>query len=56
MANGIDRRRFLTVLGATGGGAAVMSGCSTESVEKLIPYLVPPENQIPGLATYYATT
>ncbi len=56
MANGIDRRRFLTVLGATGGGAAIMSGCSTENVEKLIPYLVPPEDQIPGLATYYATT
>lgn len=33
-----------------------MSGCSTDRVEKLIPYLVPPENQIPGKATWYATT
>jgi len=55
-SKGMDRRRFLTVLGVTGGGAAVLSGCSQDGVEKLIPYLVPPENQIPGIATWYATT
>ncbi len=55
-SNGINRRRFLKVLGVTGGGAAALSGCSTDSVEKLIPYLVPPDNQIPGIATWYATT
>ncbi len=55
-ANGMNRRRFLTVLGVTGGGAAVLSGCSTDKVEKLIPYIVPPENQVPGIATWYATT
>src|SRR5947207_1608046 len=27
---GIDRRKFLTVLGATGGGALALSGCFTE--------------------------
>jgi molybdopterin-containing oxidoreductase family iron-sulfur binding subunit len=52
----MNRRRFLTVLGVTGGGAAVLSGCSTDKVEKLIPYVVPPENQVPGIATWYATT
>ncbi len=54
----MDRRRFLTVLGATGGGAAALSGCGIgpEPTEKLIPYEVPPENQVPGIATYYATT
>src|SRR5712692_695323 len=56
MIDGIDRRRFLKVLGVTGGGAVALSGCSTESAEKLIPYLVPIEDQIPGVATYYATT
>jgi molybdopterin-containing oxidoreductase family iron-sulfur binding subunit len=56
MSDGIDRRKFLKVLGVTGGGAAVMTGCSTEKVEKLIPYLVPIEDQIPGQATYYAST
>ncbi len=55
-SNGIDRRRFLKVLGATGGGTAALSGCSTGEVEKLIPYLVPPEDHIPGIATWYATT
>src|SRR5438876_2050616 len=53
---GMDRRRFLTVLGATGGGALALSGCSTSRVEKLVPYLVQSENQIPGVATWYAST
>ncbi len=55
MSDGMKRRRFLKVLGA-GGGAAAMTGCTTDSVEKLIPYLIPPENEIPGIATYYAST
>src|SRR5260370_24433701 len=50
----IDRRRFLSVLGVSGAGAAVLSGCSTDRVQKLIPYLVQSEDQIPGVATWYA--
>src|ERR687896_2700444 len=50
----IDRRRFLTVLGTTGAGAVALSGCSTERVEKLIPYLVQAEDQVPGVSTWYA--
>ena len=56
MAEGMNRRKFLKVLGVTGGGAAVLSGCSTDSAEKILPYLVPPETELPGIATYYATT
>jgi anaerobic selenocysteine-containing dehydrogenase/Fe-S-cluster-containing dehydrogenase component len=52
----IDRRRFLSVLGVTGAGAAVLSGCSTDRVQKLIPYLVQSEDQVPGVATWYAST
>ncbi|HET7598780.1 MAG TPA: molybdopterin-dependent oxidoreductase, partial [Gemmatimonadales bacterium] len=52
----IDRRRFLTVLGVSGAGAAALSGCSTGRVEKLIPYLVQSEDQVPGVATFYAST
>ncbi len=52
----LSRRRFLTVLGATGGGALALGGCSTERVQKLVPYLVQSEDQIPGLATWYAST
>ncbi len=52
----VSRRRFLTVLGTTSAGAAALSGCSTERVEKLIPYLVQSEDQVPGIPTYYAST
>ncbi len=58
MTDSIDRRRFLKVLGVTGAGAAAVSACGigSEPTEKLIPYLIQPEDQIPGTATYYATT
>ncbi|HEY7633985.1 MAG TPA: molybdopterin-dependent oxidoreductase [Gemmatimonadales bacterium] len=53
----IDRRRFLTVLGAgSGAGALALSGCSTSQVEKLVPYLVQSEDQVPGIATWYASS
>ena len=56
--DGMNRRRFLTVLGVTGAGAATLSACGIgpEPTEKLIPYLIQPEDQIPGTATYYAST
>jgi anaerobic selenocysteine-containing dehydrogenase/Fe-S-cluster-containing dehydrogenase component len=53
---GMDRRRFLTVLGVSGVGAAAMSGCAPSKAEKLIPYLVQSEDQVPGVATWYAST
>jgi molybdopterin-containing oxidoreductase family iron-sulfur binding subunit len=52
----MDRRRFLTIAGVTGAGSAVLSGCSTGQVEKLIPYLVQSEDQVPGVPTIYAST
>lgn len=53
--SGVKRRDFLKVFG---GGAAVAAsvGCSSERVEKLIPYLVSPDHTVPGVSTYYATT
>jgi len=54
MSDGIKRRDFLKVLGASGAGAGLL-GCSTEEVEKLIPYLVPPEEITPGVATWYTS-
>jgi molybdopterin-containing oxidoreductase family iron-sulfur binding subunit len=58
MSEGMNRRRFLTVLGVTGGGAAALGACGvgSEAPKKLIPYLVQPDDQVPGTATYYATT
>ncbi len=51
----VRRREFLKVLGM-GTAATTMLGCSSEKVEKLIPYLVSPDQTVPGVSTYYATT
>jgi len=48
------RRDFLKVLGA-GAGLAV-SGCSKELPEKIIPYVIQPDEVIPGVANWYAGT
>jgi molybdopterin-containing oxidoreductase family iron-sulfur binding subunit len=53
--SGVRRREFLKVVGATG-AAATAIGCSSERVEKLIPYFVSPDETVPGVSTYYATT
>jgi molybdopterin-containing oxidoreductase family iron-sulfur binding subunit len=53
--NGVGRRDFLKVVGAGSAGAAV-AGCGTEKVERLIPYVTPPEEITPGVATWYAST
>ena len=53
---GVDRRQFLKVLGVTGAGAAVLTGCSTDRVAKLVPYMVQSEDQVPGIPTWYAST
>ena len=51
----VKRRDFLKVLGASTAGTAML-GCASEKVEKLIPYLVSPDQTVPGVSTYYATT
>ena len=55
MTDGIKRRDFLKVLGVSGAGAT-MTGCGPSEVEKLLPYVVQPEEITPGVATWYATT
>jgi molybdopterin-containing oxidoreductase family iron-sulfur binding subunit len=52
---GVKRREFLKVLGVST-AATSMLGCASEKVEKLIPYLVSPDQTVPGVSTYYATT
>src|SRR5918911_1912680 len=49
------RRDFLRVLGAAGAATAAV-GCSSDRVERLIPYLIQPDETVPGVSTYYATT
>jgi molybdopterin-containing oxidoreductase family iron-sulfur binding subunit len=53
---GVRRREFLKVVGAGTAVASTMIGCTSENVEKLIPYLVSPDETVPGVSTYYATT
>jgi molybdopterin-containing oxidoreductase family iron-sulfur binding subunit len=53
MPGGVRRREFLKVLGASSAAATI--GCS-EQVGKLIPYVVSPDETVPGVSTYYATT
>ena len=54
MTDGIKRRDFLKVLGVTGAGAT-LTGCDTQNVERLLPYVIPPEDITPGVATWYTT-
>jgi molybdopterin-containing oxidoreductase family iron-sulfur binding subunit len=54
MADGFSRRSFIK-LAATAGAAAAIPGCQP-AARKLIPYVVPDENVIPGVPTFYATT
>ncbi|MDA1080419.1 MAG: 4Fe-4S dicluster domain-containing protein [Gemmatimonadetes bacterium] len=51
----VRRRDFLKVLGV-GGAAAATVGCYSDQVEKLIPYVASPDNTVPGVSTYYAST
>ena len=55
MSDGLKRRDFLRVLGAGSAGATV-AGCSSGEIERLIPYVVPPEEITPGVATWYSST
>ena len=50
----IDRRNFLKLVGV-GAGATAAAGCS-ELPEKLIPYVIQPEEITPGIAVFYAST
>jgi len=50
----IDRRDFLKLVGV-GAGAAATAGCS-DPAAKLIPYVIQPEEIIPGIPVVYAST
>ncbi len=53
--SGVGRREFLKILGA-GSAATAAIGCSSDRVERLIPYLTQPDETVPGVSTYYAST
>lgn len=51
---GIARREFLTVMGAS--MAMASAACMRKPVHKIIPYVVKPEEIVPGVPTWYAST
>lgn len=52
----IKRRDFLKIIAVAGGTAVITGGCSSQPVEKIIPYVIPPDNAIPGVPNWYAST
>src|SRR5574341_1862460 len=49
----MERRDFLKILG--GSGAAAALGGRAQPVEKILPYVIPDEDVVPGVTTWYAT-
>ncbi|MFQ5608595.1 MAG: hydrogenase, partial [Candidatus Zixiibacteriota bacterium] len=54
MNDSLSRRGFLSVMGASMALAGLAS--CRRPVEKIIPYVIPPENLTPGIPQYYSTT
>ncbi len=54
MSDGIDRRRFFKIVGVSSAAAAAAAGCG-KATEAIIPYVIPPQHIVPGVATYFAT-
>jgi anaerobic selenocysteine-containing dehydrogenase/Fe-S-cluster-containing dehydrogenase component len=54
MSEGLSRRSFLKIASAAGAAAAI-PGCEPAGRE-IIPYVVPDENVIPGVPSFYATS
>jgi Fe-S-cluster-containing dehydrogenase component/anaerobic selenocysteine-containing dehydrogenase len=51
---GVTRRDFLTIMGAS--MAMASFACARRPVNKIIPYVVQPQELTPGVALYYAST
>jgi anaerobic selenocysteine-containing dehydrogenase/Fe-S-cluster-containing dehydrogenase component len=52
-ATGMDRRGFFRIVGASGAAAAA-AGCG-KTTEAILPYVIPAEHIVPGVATWFAT-
>ncbi len=52
----VKRRDFLKIVGVSGAAVAATACYPNDKVEKLIPYVTSPDNTVPGVSSYYATT
>ena len=52
---GPNRRHFMGIMGASMAMAS-LSGCVRRPVENIMPYSKMPEDVLPGVPSYYATT
>ncbi len=52
--NGLSRRKFMQVMGASLAFAG-LSGCVIQPAEKIVPYVRPMEDMLPGKPLFYAT-
>jgi anaerobic selenocysteine-containing dehydrogenase/Fe-S-cluster-containing dehydrogenase component len=50
----LRRRDFLKILGLA--GTSAVTGCSSDTPNRLVPYIFPPEDIIPGEASWFAST
>jgi anaerobic selenocysteine-containing dehydrogenase/Fe-S-cluster-containing dehydrogenase component len=50
---GMDRRGFFRIVGASGAAAAA-AGCG-KTTEAILPYVIPAEHIVPGVATWFAS-
>jgi MoCo/4Fe-4S cofactor protein with predicted Tat translocation signal len=50
----VDRRQFMKLMGASL-ALAGLGACTTQPTEKVVPYVKPPEDLIPGEPIYFAT-
>ncbi|MFT7622946.1 MAG: Fe-S-cluster-containing dehydrogenase component/anaerobic selenocysteine-containing dehydrogenase [Myxococcota bacterium] len=55
-ANDPGRRRFLTQTGGAAAVTALAAGCIRKPVEHIMPYAKRPEDLIPGMPLYFATS
>lgn len=53
--NSFSRRNFIALMGASMALGGLLGGCR-RPIEKIIPYVIPPEEIVPGVANRYATT